>query len=59
MTRHAYLPTLLIAVKGSDFVSQVIHEVNEIQSMNLKHASTEQAQTIDVLKRVLATIKTF
>ena len=58
MTRHAFLPTLLITVKGSDFVSQVIHEVNEVQSMNLKHASTEQAQTIDVLKRVLAKIKT-
>ena len=29
MTRHAYLPTLIITDKGSVFASQVIHEVAE------------------------------
>ena len=43
MTRHAYLPTLIITKKGSVFVSQVIHEVAEILSINLKHATTKQA----------------
>ena len=58
MTRHSYLPTLIITDKGSVFVSQVIHEVAEILSINLKHATTKHAQTIGVLERAHATIKT-
>ena len=58
MTRHAYLPTLIITDKGSAFVSQVIHEVDEILGINLKHATTKHAQTIGVLERAHATIKT-
>ena len=57
MTRHAYLPTLIITDKGSVFVSQVIHEVAEILGINLKHATTKHAQTIGVLERAHATIK--
>ena len=58
MTRHAYLPTLIITDKGSVFVSQVIHEVAEILGKNLKHATTKHAQTIGVLERAHATINT-
>ena len=58
MTRHAYIPTLIITDKGSVFVSQVIHEVAEILGINLKHATTKHAQTIRVLERAHATIKT-
>ena len=58
MTRHAYLPTLIITDKGSVFVSQVIHEVAEILVINLKHATTKHSQTIGVLERAHATIKT-
>ena len=58
MTRHAYLPTLIITDKGSVFVSQDIHEVAEILGINLKHATTKHAQTIGVLERAHATIMT-
>ena len=58
MTRHAYVPTLIITDKGSVFVSQVIHEVAEILGINLKHATTKHAQTIGVLERAHPTIKT-
>ena len=58
MTRHAYLPTFIITDKGSVFVSQVIHEVAEILGINLKHATTKHAQTIGILERAHATIKT-
>ena len=58
MTRHAYLPTLYIRDKRSVFVSQVIHEVAEIPGINLKHATTKHVQTIGVLERAHATIKT-
>ena len=50
MTRHAYLPTLIITDKGSVFVSQVIHEVAEMLGIKLKNA-TKYAQTIGVLER--------
>ena len=59
MTRHACLPTFNITDKGSVFVSQVIHEVAEILGINLKHATTKQAQTIGVIELAHATIKTF
>ena len=58
MTRHANIPTLIITDKGIFFVSQVIHEVAEILGKNLKHATTKHAQTIGVLERAHATIKT-
>ena len=58
MTKHAYLPTLIITDKGSVFVSQVIHEVAEILRINLKQATTKHAQTIGVLERAHFTIKT-
>ena len=57
MTRHAYLPTLIITDRGSVFVSEVIHEVAETLGIHLKHATTKHAQTIGVLERAHATIK--
>ena len=58
MTRRAYLPTLIRTDKGIVFVSQVIHELAKILGINLKHATTKHAQTIGVLERAHATIKT-
>ena len=55
ITRHSYLPTLIITVTGSVFVSQVKHEVAEKFGI---HAKTKHAQTIGVLERAHATIKT-
>ena len=55
MTRHAYLPTLIITDEGSVFVSQIIHEVAEILGINLKHTTTKHAQTIGVIERAHAT----
>ena len=57
-TRHAYFHTLIIADKGSVFVSQVINEVSEILGISLKHATTKHAKSIGVLERAHATIKT-
>ena len=58
MPRHAYLPTLIITDKRSVFVSLVIYELAETLGINLKHTATKYAQTIGVLKRAHATIKT-
>ena len=58
MSRHGYSPTLIITDNGSVFVSRVLHEVAEIFGMNLKHATTNHAQTIGVLDLANATINT-
>ena len=58
LTRHAYLPTIIITDKGRVFASQVIHEVAAILGIILKHVTTKHAQTIGVLEGAHATIKT-
>ena len=58
LTRHAFLPTLIIIDKGSVFLSQVIDEVAELHGINLIHATTKHAQTIGVLERAHAAVKT-
>ena len=58
MTRHAYLPTLMVTDKRSVFISQVISEGAAVLGITLKHATNNYAQTIGVLERTHATIKT-
>ena len=49
MTKHAYLPTLLISDKGTVFTSHVIKEVAGVLGITLKHATKKHAQTIGLL----------
>ena len=58
MTRHANLHTIMITDKGSFFVSNVIHKTADVQGITLRHATTKLAQTIWVLEKTQATIKT-
>ena len=58
VTRPDFLPSLIITDKGSVSISQVVNEIAELLVKNLKLASTEHAQTIGVLERAHATIKT-
>ena len=57
MTKHAYLPTTLISVKGTAFMSHVIKEVAGVLGITLKHATTKHAQTIGLLERSHTSIK--
>ena len=58
MTRHAYLPTRIITDLGSVFVSQIVSEVTHILGIKLKHATVKHAQTIGILERTHASLKT-
>ena len=58
MTRHAYLPTLILSDKGSQFRSEVVAEIAQILEIQISHASTKHAQTIGILERTHASIKT-
>ena len=57
MTRHAYLPRIMITDKGSVLFSNVIHELVDVLGMTLRHATTKNAQTIGVLERTHAMLK--
>ena len=46
MTRHAYLPTLILSDKGSQFRSEVVAEITQILEIQISHASNETC-TID------------
>ena len=51
MTRHAYLPTTIISDKGSQFTAEVVQEITKILDIEIRHATTKHAQTIDILER--------
>ena len=57
MTKHAYLPTLLISDKGTAFTSHVIKEVAGVLGVTVKHATTKHAQTIGLLEQSDESIK--
>ena len=56
MTKHAYLPTLLISGKGAAFTSHVIREVAGVLGITLKHATTKHARTIGLREQYHASI---
>ena len=57
MTKHAYLPTMIIFDKGSAFVSQVIKEAAYVLGKTLEHPTTKHAQTISMLKSTHAPLQ--
>ena len=57
MTRHSYLPTLMVTDKGSVFISQVNSRIAAVLGITLKHASTKHAQTIGVLEKNMTQLK--
>ena len=58
MTRHCYLPTVIIADKGSQFRSEVFNQIAQTLDIWISHASTKHAQTIGILERKHASLKT-
>ena len=58
ITNHAYLPTVMMTGKGSVFVSIITHKKAIFQGITHSHATAKHAQTIGVLERTHATIKT-
>ena len=57
LTKHAYLPTMIISDKGAAFMSHVIKEEPGVLGIFRKHAITKHAQAIGLLERSHATIK--
>ena len=58
MTRHCYLPTVILTDKGSQFRSKVVNRIAQTLDIRIIHASTKHAQTIGILERTHASLKT-
>ena len=58
MTRHCYLPTIILTGKGSQFRSDVVNQIAQTLDIRISHASTKHAQTIGILERTHASLKT-
>ena len=57
MTRHCYLPTVILTDKGSQFRSEVVNQIAQTLDIRISHASTKHAQTIGILERTHASLK--
>ena len=58
LCKHRYLPTTIITDMGTQFNSHVTKEVAAVLNIELKHATTKHAQTIGLLERTHASVKT-
>ena len=58
MTRHCYLPTVILTDKGSQFRSEIVDQIARTLDMRISHATTKHAQTIGILERTHASLKT-
>ena len=58
MTSHCYLPTVILTDKGSQFRSEVVNQIAQTLEIRINHASTKHAQTIGILERTHASLKT-
>ena len=58
MTRHCYLPTVILTDKGSQFRSEVVNQISQTLELRISHASTKHDQTIGILERTHASLKT-
>ena len=58
LCKHTYLPTTIITDLGTQFNAQVTHEVAAVLGIELKHATMKHAQTIGILERTHASVKT-
>ena len=58
LCKHTYLPTTIITDLGTQFNAQITHEVAAVLGIELKHATMKHAQTIGLLERTHASVKT-
>ena len=57
LTKHAYLPTIMITDTNPVFNSNVIHEIIDVLDITLHHPTPKHAQTIGGFERKHATTK--
>ena len=58
LCKHTYLPTTILTNSATQFNAQVSHEVAAVLGIEVKHATMKHAQTIGLLERTNASVKT-
>ena len=58
MTRKAYLANTIPSDEGPHFSAEVVQETIKILDKEIRHATTKRVQTISILEKTYATIKT-
>ena len=58
LCKHTFLPTTIITDLGTQFNAQVTHEIAAVLGIEMKHATMKHAQTIGLLERTHASVKT-
>ena len=58
LCKHTYLPTTIITDLGTQFNAQITHEIAAVLGIELKHATMKHAQTIGLLEKTHASVKT-
>ena len=58
MSRHLYIPTVILTDKGSQFRSEVVNQIAQMLVTRINHASTKHAQTKGRTERTHASLKT-
>ena len=58
LTRHCYLPIVILTDKGSQFRSEVVNQIAHTLDIWISLASTKPAQTIGILEQTHAPLKT-
>ena len=57
--RHCYIPLLITTDQGSQFTSQMLHELADLLEIKLEHATLKHAQTIGVVERSHGPLKRY
>ena len=58
MIRHCLLPTVMLTDKGSQFRSEVVNQIAQTLHIRICHESTKHAQTVGILEKTHASLKT-
>ena len=54
---HSYIPHTIVSDLGTNFVSELMHELCKLLEIKLKHATLKHAQTVGVVERSHAALK--
>ena len=57
--QHCYIPLLIITDQGSQFTSQILHELADLLEIKFEHATLKHALTIGVVERSPGPLKRY
>ena len=59
LTRHSYIPLVIVTDQGSQFISRMLEELSTLLEFKFEHATFKHAQTIGALERSHGPLKRY